>query len=336
MTRLGKGWWWLGLALVGIGLFVPGCGGRPDVWGGTPKKRVLASLAPVACFAANVGGDDVEVRCLLTATGPHDFQPSTQDALVVGGSDLFLVNGFGLEEFLDRLLQSAGKKGLKVVATADRIPADRVVMTPGIEHLHGNKLVKHPAGKDPHTWLGLQEAKYQVEAVRDALCDLDPAHADGFRQRAEAYKAKIDALQARFRELKTDAGLVTFHDSFRYFCTLVEKDKDNRVREGTAPVRWIGTIRGLRGENISEGELSRQADQFRKEGVRLISTEPQYPIAAARLLAEAIDKAAVKLVPLDPLETAPAVGAHGYAVDKDYYLAKMAENLDNLRRALQP
>src|SRR5262245_6662847 len=96
------------IALAALLGFV-GChsSGNGDVWGPPGKKRVLASIVPIYCMAANVGGDDVEVRCLLTSHGPHDYQSSPHDARLLGGADLFLINGFGLEEFLKSLARSA-------------------------------------------------------------------------------------------------------------------------------------------------------------------------------------------------------------------------------------
>ena len=50
-----------------------GCRRADDAWPNTGAKRVLVSFPPLYCFTKNVAGKDVDVRCLLTAQGPHEF-----------------------------------------------------------------------------------------------------------------------------------------------------------------------------------------------------------------------------------------------------------------------
>jgi zinc transport system substrate-binding protein len=321
----------LGLFLLLFPLLLIGCGsshGQSDPWGNTPKKRVLTSITPMYCFAKTVAGDDAEVRCLMTTTGPHDFQPSIYDAKLLSSADLFVVNGFGLEEFLDSLVRSAGNGQLVVCKTAESIPEERIIIAPGMTHYHGDKLVTHKAGRDPHVWLGLEEAKCQVEAIREALTKIDPPHADGYRKRAEQFFDELAKLKVEAAELHANGAkpkLVTFHDSFRYFCR-------------SFGIEVAGTIRGLRGEDISPSELSKQAREYREAGVRLISVEPQYPKKVAETLRDEMNcDWKVNLVELDPLETGPAAEGNSYIVrEPDYYLKQMRQNLANLKQALKP
>jgi zinc transport system substrate-binding protein len=318
-------WILLPALLCGLALFA-GCGStkHQDPWGGTPKKRVLTSIIPMYCFAATIAGGDAEVRCLMTTTGPHDFQPSIFDAKLLGSADLFIVNGLGLEEFLDGLIRTAGNDHLKVCRAADRIAKEHLLTTPGLTHYHGDKLVSHPAGNDPHVWLGIDTANDQIDAICDALVEIDPPHAASFQTNAKSLKAKLDKLKSDAGDLKTKAagGLVTFHDSFRYFCHSFD-------------IPLAGTIRGLKGEDISPAELTKQANEYREKKVRLISIEPQYPHKVAESLREAINRPDVKLVELDPLETGPCAEDNAYVADKNYYLSTMKQNVDNLRRALE-
>src|SRR3954469_25064549 len=89
----------LPIALILFGLLGPGCSTARDPWAsaGKDRKRVLASFAPLYCFAVNIAGDHAQVMCLTTTTGPHDYAASPRDALKVAGADLFLYNGLGLD-----------------------------------------------------------------------------------------------------------------------------------------------------------------------------------------------------------------------------------------------
>jgi ABC-type Zn uptake system ZnuABC Zn-binding protein ZnuA len=198
-----------------------------------------------------------------------------------------------------------------------RIPAD------GKPHYHGDKLVTH-TGADPHVWLGVEEAKYMVDGIASALADRDAKHAQGYQQRANETKQRLDKLQEFAKTIpQNKGGLVTFHDSFRYFGRSLHID-------------IVGTIRDVRGEHdISPAALREQAEEFKKKGVHVIGVEPQYPRGIAQNLAKEIDAAKTKLIDLDPLETGRALPGEPYKLDKNYYFEKMHENLLHLRNAFE-
>src|SRR3954454_17736374 len=77
-----------------------GCSKARDPWASAAPghKRVLASFAPLYCFAVNVAGEHATVLCLTTAEGPHDYRATHTDALKVAGADLYLHNGLGLDD----------------------------------------------------------------------------------------------------------------------------------------------------------------------------------------------------------------------------------------------
>lgn len=317
------------VVLVGMAvcLLFSGCrrpGGDP-IWNNTAKPRVVASIVPLYCFAAEVAGPDAEVRCLLIAKGPHEFTPGNFDVQLLSSADLFITNGLRLENFLDKLVKNSGNSKMTIVHTGERIPQDRRIFTEA-QH-HGDH--SHPAGDDPHVWLGVDEAKIQTDAIRDALSEIDPAHANNYRQRAEQFKEKLDALKTKAAPLRDlPGGLVTFHDSFRYF-----------GRAFGIPI--AGAIRGLQGEEIGPAELKRQAQELREKHVRIIGVEPQYPSKAALELARAVDpdERLIQIVDLDPLETGVPTSGRDYVLDKNWYLEKMNQNLDRLidaKAKLQP
>lgn len=303
-------------------LAVPSCGRAPDPWGGTTKPRILTSIAPLHSFAANVAEPDAEVLCLLTSsTGPHEFQPTPNDARLLSTADLFVVNGLGLEEFIEPMIKSSGNRKVKIVRAGEHIPKERIIDSEG--HYHGT--VFHAGGSDPHVWLGIEEAKIQVQAIRDALIEIDPSHKAGYSDRAGKYLAQLDALKKSGEELKkTSIGLITSHDAFRYFARSFD-------------LTIAGVIRGTHGEDSGSAELTRLRklinDFLGKGNVVLIGVEPQYPRGVAENLAKDSGSGKVKIVELDPLETGN--GSREHHIDKDFYTRKMAENIDHLKQALK-
>src|SRR5262245_6558718 len=82
-------------------------GGFPGARPG--QLKILTSFPPIYCFAANVAGDHGKVLCLLTATGPHDYQATPLDSLKVAQADVVLVNGLGIDEFIAKPVADARK-----------------------------------------------------------------------------------------------------------------------------------------------------------------------------------------------------------------------------------
>jgi zinc transport system substrate-binding protein len=293
-------------------------------WPNTGKLKVLTSLVPIYCLTAQIAGDDAEVMCLLTAHGPHDFSPTSEDVRLLSDTDLFFIIGLGLEESFTRdMVKNAGNRKLKQIFLGNSLPKDRVIEASGIPHYHGKDLVTH-TGPDPHIWLGLDEALLMVDTIRDTLVDRDAKHAANYKQRAEATKEKLTKLKDEFASLgaATKGGLITFHDSFRYFARTFNFD-------------IAGTIRDVRGEQpLSPAALREQADEFRKKNVTVIGVEPQYPRGVAENLAKEMG-GKVKIIDLDPIETGPTLDGQPYKVPPDYYFDKMRDNLNHLRQAFQ-
>src|SRR6266853_6759197 len=91
-----------------------GLGLAPGVEGHT--LRVLTSFLPVYCFTANVAGDLAIVENLLPANvEPHDYQFSRKDLQKLTHADLIVVNGLGLEGWLEKAFHDSLMHSKRVV-----------------------------------------------------------------------------------------------------------------------------------------------------------------------------------------------------------------------------
>ena len=86
----------------------------------------------------------------------------------------------------------------------------------------GIKTRKLGSEADPHAWQAVPNAKVYVANIRDALIAADPAGADAYRSQADAYLAKLDALDAEVRQavaaIPADhRKVISTHDAFGYF-----------------------------------------------------------------------------------------------------------------------
>jgi zinc transport system substrate-binding protein len=319
-------------------LWASGCGAPRSDWENVPggPKHVLVSFPPLYCFAKSVAGPDAKVLSLLTTVGPHDYQPTAADALKVRRADLFFINGLGLDEFVSKLVNSSGNRGLSVVEVGEAIPEKQLLKIDEDEHDHGHGH-DHKAGDshdhhgehDPHVWLGLPEAVIMVNCIRDNLCRIDPDHTEGYTQRAATYVKELEDLKKYGeKELgsKKNPRFIATHDSLRYFA---------RSFDIKPKLEIVGNIQVRAGIGVDAAQLKSLAKLAKEHDVRVIAVEPQY--VQAQTEADALKRemgaqgAEVRIIEIDPLETVPKVED----LDAGTYIRKMKANIDALAKALQ-
>src|SRR6266540_1859763 len=116
----------VGLAAGAI-LVLAGCGGSSGSAGPSAATggalKVVATTTVFADIISNVGGDRVSVASIIPpGVGPEDYEAKPDDARKLADAQLVVSNGVGLDNFLDRLLTSAGGDHPRLVL-GDGIPA---------------------------------------------------------------------------------------------------------------------------------------------------------------------------------------------------------------------
>jgi zinc/manganese transport system substrate-binding protein len=169
------------------------------------RLNVVASFSILGDFVRNVGGERVSVTTLVGPDGDvHVYTPAPADAKKIAEAKLLVINGFGLEGWLPRLLQAAGSKAPIITATKGIAP------------------LKLGSDADPHAWQSVANAKIYVANIRDALVAAYPADAEIFRANAENYLRQLDALDRDVRQAVAQIPLahrkvISTHDAFGYF-----------------------------------------------------------------------------------------------------------------------
>lgn len=287
------------LALAGCGSSAPGQQSAAKKDG---KLHIVTSFYPMYVATINItkGVDGVEV---VNMTKPqtgclHDYQLSTEDMKKLEKADVFVVNGGGMENFLDKVVSQ--QKNLKIIDASKDIGliAD------------GNEM-------NPHVWVSVSNAIAQVKNIAGELAAADPEHADAYRANALAYVEKLEALKKDMHaELDglPHKDIVTFHEAFPYFA---EEFKLN----------IISVVEREPGSEPSPKELEDTVAQVRKLPVKVLFTEPQYSPGAAETIAR---ETGAKIYSLDPVVTGEANESA-----MDAYINAMRKNADVLKEALQ-
>jgi zinc transport system substrate-binding protein len=285
------------------------------------KPLVVASFYPLYEFSRQVAGDHAEVVSLVPmGVEPHDWEPSPPDVVRVQKAKLFVYNGAGLEPWVEKLLRDAKARGAVVVRATERvalISGDR----PGHEHTQAPKTGAPSKGDrhtvDPHVWLDPVHAQAQVEAIRAGLAKVDPANAPAYAANAQAYRAKLAALDVAFANgLKQCARreFVTTHSAFSY------------------PARRYGLtqipIQGVERESEpSPADLAALVKQVKNRKVQYVFFETLVSPKLAETLAREVGAKTLVLNPIEGLTKEEEAAGQSY-------VTLMEANLRNLRTAL--
>lgn len=183
------------------------------------KIEIVTTLFPTYDFAKQIGGEKVNVSLLLPpGVEPHTFEPKPKDIVKINKSDIFIYTDKYMEPWVEDLLKGIPNKNLKIVNSSAGIE----FMSENDEHdedtEHGGH---HHTGKDPHIWLDLANAQIMTDTIAKALYEKNPANKNFYMQNAEKYKARLAALDSRFKETFATAKHKTIiyggHFAFGYF-----------------------------------------------------------------------------------------------------------------------
>ena len=99
--------------------------GLTSVQAQAKKLKAVASITIIQDIAQNVAGDKIDVSSIVPTDGDvHSYEPTPADVQNVADADLILVNGVGLEQFLDKLISDSGTQG-KVITVSEGLPIQK-------------------------------------------------------------------------------------------------------------------------------------------------------------------------------------------------------------------
>lgn len=290
--------------------------------------RVVTSFYPVYVLTTNLTDDisDIRVDSLtdFSAGCLHDYQLTTNDMRLLSNADVFIINGGGMEEYLENVI--ANYPQLEVID----LSKDITLLESGV----------HEGGDNPHVWLDPELYMLQIENARqglEAFIQGNDYNSDNSKDNNSEYNkkviAQINSNTATYlediRELANEMNLildrvndmvinnnisnkvVVFHDSFAY---LSKK----------AGLEVAYTVEIDEDHPLSAGEIAEIIDSIRDEDIRYLFTEEQYDDTIPDRIREETD---AHLYIIDSAVTGDA--------NKDSYIKAMRRNIDTLRKAFE-
>ncbi|MDI9510110.1 MAG: metal ABC transporter substrate-binding protein [Bacillota bacterium] len=282
--------------------------------------RVVTSFYPTYVLTINLtdGIDDFRVDSLtdFSAGCLHDYQLTTDDMRLLSKADIFIINGGGMEEYLEDIIGNYPE--LTIVDLSD-----------GISMLESDL---HGGGPNPHVWLDPDLYMVQIENARQGLEKylLDGQDKTSYtediitslKSNASIYLDKVEEMATEMTDLLATVNemamnrdisnkVVVFHDSFAYIAS-------------KAGLEVAYTVEIDEDTPLSAGEVAEIIRAIREEDIRYLFTEQQYDDTITDRIKEETD---ASVYVIDSAVTGNA--------DKDSYLDAMVENIKTLKNAFE-
>ncbi|MBR6667249.1 MAG: zinc ABC transporter substrate-binding protein [Clostridia bacterium] len=276
-------------------------------------ETVVTSFYPIHLFARNLldGIEGVEVVSLAEPTAGclHDYQLQTSDMKALARADVFLINGAGMEGYLEGVFEAF--PALPVVDASRGV----TLLEDCSDHDHDDHGHEHDHAYNAHIWLDPKNAIVMVTNLADGLIAAMPQHADAIAANRDAYIARLAALD---EELSVALAalprrdIITFHEAFLYFANAYD-------------LNVAAVINRDPDDALSPRQLAELCKTVLALGAPPLFTEPQYEDKAAATISR---ETGAPLYSLDPIVTGPA------DAPLTYYEDVMRQNLTVLLQAL--
>ena len=156
------------------------------------KLRVVATLPDYAAFAAEIGGDRVDVSQIVRGDqDAHFIRPKPSFVTQVGSADLLVATGLDLEMWLSTVVDKSGNGAVRsgqpgFVAASRGMPLlekpETLSRIEGGLHVYGN----------PHVTTSPLMMKYAVRNIATGLSTRDPAGAELYHENAQKIEEELD------------------------------------------------------------------------------------------------------------------------------------------------
>jgi zinc transport system substrate-binding protein len=235
---------------------------------------------------------------------PHSFTPRPGLVKALGQAKLYISVDMPFEHniILPVLKQRsiavcAADAGIKKISIVEHHHEhDHAAETTHDEHDKKTEHKKHdahaedhseaPAHPDPHIWLSTANDLIIAENITTSLCQVDPAHAEAYRQNLAVFKGKLTELKVKLGQLLAPfkgRTLYVYHPAFGYFAAEFGLKQQAVEHEGKQP---------------TPKELATLIKNAKHDKVKFIFVQPRFSERSAEIIANQIGAQVIRLNPL--------------------------------------
>jgi zinc transport system substrate-binding protein len=245
------------------------------------KLLIAVSIPPQEWFVSQIAGNNAQTIALVgPGQNPHNYEPTPKQIQSLSSARAWILSGTEFEisllpkvtSLFPNLLIVDGTKGVQFRLLDEHDDSDG----------HGYSSLEI----DRHTWLGREPSKILAFHIKDTLCLIDGANNEYYQRQYEnlvsLINGEFDALKIQLSPLNGRSVFV-YHPSFGYFLDEFGIRQEAVETGGKEP-----------GPRV----LNNLIVKLREEKAAAIFVQSQFPVNAAKTLADAVD---VQLIALDPL-----------------------------------
>lgn len=273
--------------------------------------KIVTSCYPMYIMTLNLAKDipNVEVvnMCDKNTGCLHNFQLKSEDLKKIESSSAFVINGAGMESFLDKVVDELPSVKIINSSTGIKLLKDECECHEvEEEHCHHEY--------NPHIWMSVSNYIKQVQNVTEGLKNIDSIHSNEYEKNAKDYESKLIKLKNDIQNSLKDVShkeIITFHEAFPYFAN-------------EFGLKIAGVINHEPDDEPSTKELKDIIKLIKEKNIKSLFVEPQYPQEIAFTISK---ETGAKVYTLDS-------GVTGES-SLDAYINAMEKNREVLLEALK-
>ena len=182
------------------------------------KKVIYTSFYPLQSITKEIVGNKMEVRKLIpNGQEVHHWEPTAQDMKNLSEGSVILVNGLGLESWMDKF--KAAIKDLNVVEVSKDVNLLKAEEEHEENENHESEEKHHHGEYDPHIWLSLRNMKVIAKNICDKVVEMDKDNETYYRENLAKVQNRLDDLDKKYSEQLQNAkikSIITSHEAFAY------------------------------------------------------------------------------------------------------------------------
>lgn len=242
---------------------------------------VSVSILPQKYFVERIAGNNFRVNVVIPpGHSPATYDPASKQIRETAGSAIYFRIGYIPFEMAHIKRIRELNNEMKVIDTSRGIALIKGGSRHDEEGHH-----EHP-GIDPHIWLSPAAVKIMCRNILNAFLEIDQKNSRFYKKNYDILLKDIDSLDRSIRQLlkkKKGKKFIAFHPAWTYFA------------------RDYGLIQipiEIEGKEPGPSHMKKIIDTARKENIRIIFVQKQFPTANAGVIAKDIDGSVVHLDPL--------------------------------------
>ncbi|MUV39147.1 High-affinity zinc uptake system protein ZnuA [Lentibacillus sp. JNUCC-1] len=189
-----------------------------DAEGKQAHLTIYTSIYPIQYAVERIGAGHIVAKTIYPpGVDAHTYEPSAKDMTDIADSDAFIYLGMGMESFAETaagaLTSNEDSPMLVEIGQHHELFAEG-------HHDHHEHDGHDHGDHDPHIWFDPIRMTNMADIVKEALIELDPAHADEFKTNFKSLKNDLEDLDQDFQHTLQNnpkRQIVVSHAAYGYW-----------------------------------------------------------------------------------------------------------------------